>query len=88
MLTLVTSEVMLAFLFDSCWKTKATAEGQKIAVLIQRCLRSMNLSKREKSVFHKNVELDRINFSSIKRKQKKTKEKKLMVREKKKRIQK
>lgn len=48
-------------------KTKAVAEGQKIAVLIQRCLRSMNLSRREKSAFHKHVELDRINYSSIKK---------------------
>lgn len=67
-----------ASLFSSirAGKTKATAEGQKIAVLIQRCLRSMNLSKREKSVFHKNVELDRINFSSIKKKAEEDKRKK------------
>ena len=59
-----------ASLFSSirAGKTKAVAEGQKIAVLIQRCLRSMNLNKREKSVFHKSIELDRINYALIKKK--------------------
>ena len=66
-----------ASLFSSirAGKTKAVAEGQKIAVLIQRCLRSMNLNRREKSVFHKSIELDRINYALMEKKAKKDKRK-------------
>ena len=56
-------------------KTKAVAEGQKIAVLIQRCLRSMNLSRIEKSAFHKYVGIDRINYALMEKKAKKDKRK-------------
>ena len=53
-------------LFDSIRSghTRATAVGEKIAILIHRCLRTMNLNKKEKSIFYKNIKLDRINYGS------------------------
>ena len=54
-------------LFDSIrdGRTRASAVGEKVAVLIHRCLRGRNLSKREKSIFYKNTELERVNYGSF-----------------------